>query len=774
MTLVGTAGIGKSRVAREVVSRLAGRARVASGRCLPYGQGITYWPLVEVVRDLGGIESLARELQDAAESAEALERVQSAIGESTLVAPSDELFWGVKRMLEGVARARPLLLCLEDLQWAEPTMLDLVEYVAAFATAPVVVLCNARPELLERRPGWARHPVIELNHLSDGETTELIDALGISDPALRRQIAATAEGNPLFAEQLAAMVVEAGTRPGDRLDLPASIQALLAARLDSLDPEERRVLERAAVVGKEFWHRAVADLSSPADRASVAGPLLSLARKGLVEAVRTGVPGEDTFRFRHALIRDVAYAGMPKIVRAELHEGFAAWLRAQTAEVFGEHDEIVGYHAERAHAYRAELGPEDARGRALAELAAELLAAAGRRAFAREDMPAAAGLLGRAAELLPMGDSRRFDALRDQALALWEAGDAERGARSLDRLHTEALEAGNAYMVALADLERIVHEQLTGTDVDVVRAAAERVIALGEAAGDDAAVARAWRRLSSAHRRVGAYSAAETAARQALSHARAAGNPQEEARAADALCNCLLYGPTPATEAVETCKELLATESRTRTLEASVTGVAAGLQAMLGDFDSARGSYVRAASMLEELGLDLARAALTQIGVPIELLAGDPEAAEREARRGAEILVHFGSSAVQAPLIAEALHAQGRYHDAAACLRDVTSDAGPGIPQWQVRLRIVETRLAIAADQPAVAVELAREGVSLAGAAEDVNLRADATAELAEALRAAGQEDEAADAAGAALALYEAKGNVAAVHALKKHARSSA
>jgi class 3 adenylate cyclase/tetratricopeptide (TPR) repeat protein len=772
VSIIGPAGVGKSRLAHELLGRFTTRGRVATGRCLPYGAGITYWPLVELVRDLGGVEAIARELADLGDVGPAVERVQSAIGTGDVVVPSDELFWGVKRVFEGLARARPLLMCIEDLQWAEPTMLDLIEYVTAFAAGPIVVLCNARPELVEERPGWGRYPLFELAQLSPGEIDELVGAFGIDDVDLRERIASTAEGNPLFAEQLAVMVAEAGSPSGDTLELPASIQALLAARLDSLEPAERRAIERAAVVGKEFWHRAVADLSSSSDRPHVAGRLLSLTRKGLVNPVRADVPAEDTFRFRHALIRDVAYSGMPKALRSELHEAFASWLRSQVAGGFGEHEEIVGYHAEQAHRYRAEVGPNDERTRALAEQAAELLGAAGRRALARDDMPAAAGLLERTAALLPVGDPRRLDALRDSAQASWEAGRADLGVTLLGLLHDEARAAGDERMVALAELERIVHEQLTGADVDLVKSAAERVIALGSASGRDVDVARAWRRLAAAHRRVGAYSAAEEAARNALHHARAASNQQEEARATDALCNCMLYGPTPATEALATCSELLAADGRTRTLEASVLGVVAGLQAMVCDFDSARTAYARAAAILEELGLELARAALTQIGVPLELLAGDPVEAEQEARKGARIFERFGSSVVQAPLIAEALHAQGRFEEAARAVADFSAESGPAIAQWQVRFRIVRARLAIAGEQAADALQNAEAGKAVADLTDDLSLRGDAAAVYADALRSAGLDDEAAASEAAAVALYTAKGNAAAMAGLKT--RSSA
>ncbi len=773
VSIVGPAGIGKSRLAQELAARFAHEALVSTGRCLPYGPGITYWPLVELVAGFGGLDAVSARIGDLDDADEALERVETAIGGSELVVPSDEVFWGVRRMLEGLARDRPLLVCIEDAHWAEPTMLDLVEYVAAFAAGPIVLLCNARGELLDARPGWARYPTHELGQLSSDETDELVGSLGIDEPELRAQIVSTAEGNPLFAEQLAVMVAESGRAAGGDLELPASIQALLAARLDSLDPDERKALERASVVGKEFWQRAVADLSSPADRPQLAGRLLSLARKGLVQPVRAELPGKDTFRFRHSLIRDVAYAGIPKAVRAELHEGFASWLRSQRPDGFGEHDEIVGYHAEQAYHYRTELGPTDDHTRALAELAAELLGSSGRRAFDRDDLPAAVGLLGRAASLLPLGEPRRIEALRDHALALWEAGRADEGAVALEQLRSEARDAGDEHTVALAELEELAHEQFTGDDLAAVHAAAERVIELGAATGDQAAVARAWRRLSSARRRVGAYSDAESAAREALMHARAARDRREEARAVDALCNCLLYGPTPAPAALETCVELLAATGRTRTLEANVTGVVAGLEAMLGDFEAARRSYARAAAMLEELGLDLARAVLTQIGVPVELLAGDPVAAEREARRGAEIFERLGSSVIQAPLIAEALLSQGRFAEAAQALAADSAESGPPIPQWQVRWRIVAARLAIADGRVPDAIACARAGVELAEQTEDPSLRGDALAVLGETLEAAGSPDEADAALAQALACFASKGNAAAAAALASQAGRS-
>ena len=263
VTILGTAGIGKSRIARELAIELEDVADVATGRCLPYGSGITFWPLQQLVTDLGGMEAAASVLAGTDDGAVVLERLQAVTSVADTAAPSTEVFWAVRRLLERSSERRPLLVALEDLHWAEPTMLDLVEYIAAFANGPLVLLCIGRPELLEARPSLAATK-LDLEQLSDRETSELVEALGIEDADLLQRISATSEGNPLFAEQLAAMMADA--EPSDAIELPASIHALLAARIDSLEPAERRMLERASIVGKEFWPRALVALSARADQ----------------------------------------------------------------------------------------------------------------------------------------------------------------------------------------------------------------------------------------------------------------------------------------------------------------------------------------------------------------------------------------------------------------------------------------------------------------------------------------------------------------------------
>jgi class 3 adenylate cyclase len=760
--VLGAAGIGKTRLVREATGAVGSHASVAMGRCLSYGTGITFWPLVEIVDDLGGVDALAGLLVGVEDASRIVEHIRAATGAGDADTPSDEVFWAVRRLFEHLAERRPLVVWVDDVHWAEPTMLDLVEYLVTFATGPIALVCAARSEVLEARSGLTSAPSIELEQLTNAATDELVAALGVEDAALRAQIAATADGNPLFAEQLAAAVVETqGTSSLADVQLPASINALLEARLDGLEPTERRALERAAVVGREFSQRAVADLATEQDRPAVARSLLALARKGLIQATPSRRPVDDMYRFRHALIREAAYAGMPKAVRATLHEELAARLSSE-GQFSAAKDEILGYHLEQAYLTRVALAPPDEAARRVGEDAATHLLAAGTRAFTREDMSAAAGLLGRGAALLPTGDTRRLDALREQVQALWEAGRADDADLTLDTLLAEADAVGEERLLALGRLERVVHEQLTGADSSAVQAAAARAIELCAAAGDEGGLALAWRRLSSAQRRAGELAAAEQAAREAIAHARAAGNRNEEARAVDSLCNCLLYGPTPVDAALATCTELLEREDTTRSLQANVLGAVAGLEALRGEFGPAREAYGRAAAILEELGLDLSRAALTQVGVPIELLAGDPVAAEHEARRGAAVLARFGSGAIQAPLIAEALAAQGRYLEAEEELDATPVDTGPQLLLYQVRWRIVKSRVAAAAGRGDEAVAVARAAVKLAEQTDDLNLRGDAQAALAAGLAAAGEHERAAAAAATARAEYAAKGSAAA------------
>src|SRR5581483_7507749 len=332
---------------------------VVRGRCLSYGEGITYWPLVEVVLQLGRRPADPR----------AAGAIASLLGESEEPATADEIAWAFRKLLEESA---PIVCVFDDLHWAEPTFLDLVDHIADWSRdAPILLLCIARPEFLDRRATWAggklNATTVLLEPPDAEETDELIERL-LGDSVLaepvRVRIRQAAEGNPLFVEQMLAMVAES---PNGDVVVPPTIQALLAPRLDQLDASERGVLERGAVEGKIF-HRGGVEALSP-DEHDVPTKLMALVRKELVRPDQTQLPGDDAFRFRHLLIRDAAYDGLPKSARAELHERFAEWLEAHGAELI-ELDEILGYHLEQAHRYRVELGVEDPETASLARRAA--------------------------------------------------------------------------------------------------------------------------------------------------------------------------------------------------------------------------------------------------------------------------------------------------------------------------------------------------------------------------------------------------------------------
>jgi DNA-binding SARP family transcriptional activator len=384
-TVLGEAGIGKSRLVHELAARLDGEATVLTGRCLPYGDGITFWPLRELLAQAGAPQGSRQELEallggeaDAGRIAEWPAGALGPGGPGTLAAP--EIFWASRRLLETLARRRPLVVVLEDLHWAEPAFLDLAEAVAGQARQGLLVIGVARPELLERRPAWAAGVPgaisVELGPLADDDAGALLSELVGAAPDSRGRLLEVAAGNPLFLEQLAASLGEPHWGESEP-ELPATIQALLAARLEPFGPGERAVLWRAAVVGRDFTREAVAELLPDQARGPLGRHLRALAARGLVEAPPPAPGAPARFHFHHLLVQQAAYRAIPKSHRTEPHERFSGWLERQAGE-----DEIVGYHLEQAVRYRRELGPADDAVRRLASRAAGFLEAAGTRAHA--------------------------------------------------------------------------------------------------------------------------------------------------------------------------------------------------------------------------------------------------------------------------------------------------------------------------------------------------------------------------------------------------------
>ena len=780
LTILGPAGIGKSRLVAELTATLADEAKIIAGRCLPYGEGITFWPLREIVQDLAGddpgtpLGSLLRSDPDAEVIAN---RIDGAIGRSEVQGPAEEVFWAVRRLFEALARERPLVVVFEDIHWAEPTLLDLIDHVAEWSRdAPILLLCLARPELLEIRPNWRAGQLnsvsLILGALTDAEADALIDNLPHERELtqdLRRQIAAKAEGNPLFVEQMLALLAE---KPGSDsvLEVPATIQTLLAARLDRLDDIERMVIERAAVVGTRFWPGAVGDLVPTEFRDGLPSLLLGLVRKELIRPDRPVVTGEDGYRFRHALIRDAAYHAIAKELRADLHERFADLIETTASDRLLELEEILGYHLEQAFQNRVELrGVNDAAAE-LAARAAKHLAAAGRRALARGDVSAAANLLGRTAALVPPDAPERIELLPALGSALVFAGDLEQAEGVLVEAIAAGAAAGDRQVELHARLEQAFLHALTKPEAGVQRLqqVADEAIPQLDALGDDLGLAKAWRRLADVHWMRNRWGEQERALERALTHAERAGDAREVGGIRMRLAMALYWGPTPAPEAIARAERTLEHARGNPAVESTFLVSLAGLHAMSDCFDEARSLLVRGEALAEELGFKLWFAGFSLVSADVELLAGDPVTAEWKLRRGYRILDGAGERRVLSTVasrLAETVYLQHRYDEAEQLTNISEQLAGSGDIASHIERRSVRAKVVAKRGEFELAERLAREAVRLADETDDIGRQAMARVDLAEVLRSAGRSDDTISLVDHARGLFEQKGNVVAARA---------
>jgi class 3 adenylate cyclase/tetratricopeptide (TPR) repeat protein len=718
VAVIGDAGVGKSRLVAEALDALD--ARVVRGRCLPYGDGITYWPIVEVVKQLG-----TRPVDGAAADA-----IRSLLGESERVAGPDEIGWAFRKLLEESA---PVIVVLDDVQWGEETFLDLVEGVALLSTgAPILLLCMARPELLERRPEW---PVaVRLEPLPAEAVDELLLAL---PEETRVRVASAAGGNPLFLTEMLAMARDDGA-----VVVPPTLRALLGARLDQLDASERAVLERGSVEG-EIFHRGSVQALVPAD-VPVMPKLAALVRRQLIRPDRTQISGDDGFRFRHLLIRDAAYEALPKTTRAELHERFADWLDERAAEVV-ELDEIVGYHLEQAARFRAELGQPDER---LSLRAAWRLARAARRTLRPGNDRAARALLARAVALARPYELDVHLELDYAETVHWEdAGAAlEIATAAAERAQSLGDELGELVARTAAGHYRILSEPRP--DVDAVEAVALRALALAEEANDHAALVTIWRTLgygvANAREQMGAWG---EAALRCVEHAAAAGWPKGDAFGVAAA---LVWGPRPADEALQTLDELADDLA-----DASYDLKRAYLLAALGRFDDAWAVATPASARLREFG----DARYLEWPCEIAALQGDYERAVMHGRQAVELVTRRGLVAFQLGLsvrVAGFLCTLGRFEDAApyaAVVLEADSDSWEALT---VQAQVVAHR-----GDYDTAERLAREGVTRGDETDMLTWQGDAHRRLAEVLLAAGKTEAAHDAFAVALERYERKQNLA-------------
>jgi class 3 adenylate cyclase/tetratricopeptide (TPR) repeat protein len=765
VTIVGAPGIGKSRLVRELLSATKSRSRAVIGRCLSYGEGITYWPLAEIVRQVGGEDprAVVSELVGGDDGELVGERVAGAVGLGETTARTEEIFWAVRRLFESLADKRPLLVVLDDVHWAEPTFLDLVEYLLAFARGPIFLVCAARPDLFDVRPSWAAPrrgaTLVSLQPLSDAESEALV--AGRAAPLPARRVVEAAEGNPLFLEQLLAFESENGREGGGRAP-PPTIQALLAARIDRLEESERAVLERASVEGRLFHLGAVSELLPEEMRPLTGASVLSLIRKELVRPDESLFPGDDGFRFAHILVRDVAYEGMPKAVRAEAHERFAAWLEGKAGAWPPEYEEILAYHLEQAASYGREVRPGDGRADELARIASERLASAGRRALERGDVLAAANLLERALGLHSAADAGRVDLIADLFECYFEAGrltEAERLLADASGAATADDEPARGTIDVLQAILEMQYDPANSSDRALRKAM--RAVDVFEASGDYRGLSRSWRLIQNVHWQRGEVARSRVATEQALTHAVRAGDVRAQSVHRMAIAGALVFGDTPLDE----CVSFLVRE-RNWAQEMGMQAHEALVLVGLGHMEAARGGKVEGLrlidegnSLLLELGRRLDVAALA--GNWAHLTFEEPALVAGELRKAYGILSEAGEKSylsMVAASLAETVLAQGDVEEAERLL-DEAEDAGASDDvTTQVMVTRGRARVLALRGERREAERLAREAVALACATEYVELRGLTLEALGDVLAATGKLEEAREAGAEAVRVFEAKG----------------
>jgi len=798
VTVLGEAGVGKSRLIEEFVRGIAGQVVVLRGRCLSYGDGITFFPLAEVLRQAAGIVPEDSE-QDARiklqaclgeQLADATSRIELVLGLSRHPYGQDELFWGVRAVLEELARRGPLAVVFDDIHWAEPTFLDLIESIlGASLGVPLLLVCTARHELREDRPGFAaQQPAashIELGGLSHEDSglvvRNFLGEAGLPE-TVEQRILGLADGNPLFVEQMLSMLIDDGllrdqagrwvfSGAAEAVSVPGNVSSVLGARLDRLGPAELGVVELASVIGLEFSSAAVSVLLQADDaRADLEPALAALCRKQLIRRAEPGAA--DDFRFSHILVRDTAYARLPKRTRARLHERFAAWLVGTFGSRLAEYEEILGYHLEQSVLYRAELGPVDDAGRRLGAEASRHLSSAGRRALARGDMPAAANLLQRAAALLEEQDPARALLLLDAGEAAVDTGELERA----ESLLTEAADrarsvgdTGTARTAALALLQMRYTTDARAIQENVAELVELQIPEL-EAMGDDRALARAYRLLTYVHGTGLHHGDAAAAAERTIRHATAAGDEVTARRFLGSLAMSAQYGPMPVPDAIATCEEVLARAQDDRKARA-LTELAIGhLEAMRGDFERARLLYRRSRASLEESGYFFSAATTSLDSASIELLAGNLAAAESELRADYRRLEEMGERnyiTTTAGLLADVLYRQGRYDESAEFAAVCEHLASPDDIASQFLWRCVCGKLRARQGAPGEAESLLSAAMTLIETSDQLDLQGNGLLDLAEVRELGGAPADAAVLCERAAVLFECKANT--VSALKAH-----
>jgi DNA-binding SARP family transcriptional activator/tetratricopeptide (TPR) repeat protein len=765
LVVSGPAGIGKSRLVAELASRASDRALVLRARCLPDEAGIAFAPLADLLcglvaeRGRSGLTALVAAEDDADEITSQLLALAGTT--ETVTSSREEAFRAFRKVLEGLALERVVLLVVEDLHWADDVLLDLLESVTV-ADGPVLVTCTSRPDVLAHRPSWAgespRWSSIAVGPLPEDECVRLLHAIrpGSIEGQAQARIVAACAGNPLFLEQLAAM--ESEWLDEQTPPVPSSLRGLLLARLDRLESTTQAVLESASILSEPFRLEELRALTTTINRADVEDLVGQLVEREFLR--RSG----DGFVFAHPLIRTTMYETLPKQRRADLHEQFASLADATGGGATI--DEVVGHHLERAFRYRAELRADDPQLPQLAAGARQRLGAAGRRRYERGDVTTAVSLLSRARDsalrdadvdaalLLDLGDALRESGRLDDAVrALGDAVD--KAERAHDDVHRWR---------ASASLAR-VELQLPGHPLEEIRADTERSLSELSRLGDASGLAVAWWATGWMTWLECRAAETEAALARSIEYARAAGNIRLEAQAVNLYLGAALFGPMTVEHAVERCIELRRRHHDRQRIVASCARALAVLRAMQGGLDEARALVELDRSILAELGLRYQEAAAAEAYGLVELLGGDPARAEQLVRSGHDQLVGMGDTGALptvGALLAETLIELERYDEALRVADDARRQSDEHDLGAQVQWRCAHAKALAWRGRDKRALKTVGEALVLAGRTDFVNLQADASVALAEVHRLGGRAADSVAALTRAVELYKLKGNAVA------------
>jgi class 3 adenylate cyclase/tetratricopeptide (TPR) repeat protein len=753
-TIYGEPGVGKSRLVREFLAGAEG-ITVLSGRALPYGEGVTYWPLAEMVKSAAGITDddpleIAREKlieccgdESIAEllglASGVLEAVEGERGQP-------EIAWAAREFVDELADVQPLVLVFEDIHWAEEPLLELIDHLAQWVRErALMIVCLARPELLDVRPGWGggriRSTAIELEALPRAESERLADAL-LEDAELpvhvRARLLDKTEGNPLYVEETVRMVLESGDGDGSFERIPDTLQALIAARIDRLPQSEKLLLQRASVIGRVFWAGALAHLS-PEFGEELEDALDDLLMRDLLtRESRSTITGEEPYRFKHVLIREVAYAALSKSSRADLHMKFAEWLRERADK---ELLEIRAYHLDQATLLLAELDgrpPKD-----LAETAAHVLELAGKRALSREAPASARKLLLRAVELEPTIE-RRYNAAR----AAWKLGDLGALAKEMRAVADDAAADGNPRIQGRA-LTALSEATLSREgDVQAATELAEEALAVLDADDHDgrfgALDTRSWVAWFE-----GRIAVAEEFESLALDAARAAGRKDLESKAVRELAGIHLarLDLEQSAPLIERALEL-AEESGSIVARAQAAQVKGDFHGMREEYDDAEEWLTKALELFTEAGSQREIALTTKSLGRLASQRGEPGRAEKLLRESIRLLAPMQERGILCEsqrLLAQLLLEDGRIDEAEKYALAARETVSAEDLHSRATTRVALAQVRAAQDRDAEAEQLFREAVEIASAAEHCRVGVDVFPAYAEFLRARGRDDEADD-----------------------------